>query len=230
VNTVPAVVVTVATVCHAAAIAISGLPFLYNEKVNSEKQAPDNPEPLKKCSDCKEEKPLGEYYLRRGPRTSYWYPNSHCKACTALRKRLWEQNNRETAPLRFRKSQLKRYNLTLADYDDLLAAQGGVCAICKTSKPGGKGQFRVDHDHACCPERMRSCGKCIRGLLCNYCNLHLAGKDPQRLRAALKYLENFRRSQDVAAGRTPVSWRSKKRSPVAGSPRAPWAYVPERLF
>lgn len=109
----------------------------------------------------------------------------------------WVVGNPDKAAVRYRKSQLKRYNLTLEGYAVLLAAQGGVCAICKTSEPGGKGNFRIDHDHACCPERMRSCGKCIRGLLCNYCNLHLAGENPRRLRAALKYLENFDRARSA---------------------------------
>jgi hypothetical protein len=29
----------------------------------------------------------------------------------------------------------------------------------------------VDHDHACCQKKNRSCGKCIRGLLCHTCNI-----------------------------------------------------------
>lgn len=32
--------------------------------------------------------------------------------------------------------------------------------------------IRVDHDHKCCPGR-KSCGRCIRGLLCDSCNLDL---------------------------------------------------------
>jgi hypothetical protein len=48
----------------------------------------------------------------------------------------------------------------------------------------------VDHDHACCPGR-KSCGKCVRGLLCNGCNaaLGLAAEDPKVLRTLADYIE-----------------------------------------
>ena len=156
-----------------------------------------NVAPLKLCRDCLEEKPLDNFRKRNGGRKG-WI--SYCNPCFNIRARRWKQENPEKAAARFREATLRRYNLTPADYDAMLAAQGGVCAICKTSEPGGKGRFRVDHDHACCPERMRSCGKCIRGLLCNYCNLHLAGENPRRLRAALAYLENFRHRSAVQGG------------------------------
>ena len=45
--------------------------------------------------------------------------------------------------------------------------------MCGTPEPGGHGTWNVDHDHACCPEGGRSCGKCIRGLLCMECNKYL---------------------------------------------------------
>jgi hypothetical protein len=47
------------------------------------------------------------------------------------------------------------FGITQADYDDLLARQGGGCAIC--GKPPGKISLHVDHDHGT--------GE-IRGLLC----------------------------------------------------------------
>jgi len=85
------------------------------------------------------------------------------------------------------------YGITRAQYDDLLAAQGGGCAICGTTSPGGgRGarKFYVDHDHSCCSGRT-SCGACVRGLLCNGCNLVLGivKDDVTHLREAIAYLE-----------------------------------------
>lgn len=78
------------------------------------------------------------------------------------------------------------YNMTPEDYADMLEAQGGVCAIC--SEPSDK-NLHVDHDHACCPGR-KSCGKCVRGLLCGSCN-NMLGKierKPEILNRASRYL------------------------------------------
>ena len=86
---------------------------------------------------------------------------------------------------------LNRYGLTRADVAARVAEQGG-CAICKRQEPGGsdyRSGWHVDHDHACCPGE-RSCGKCIRSILCARCNkiLGLAIDDPNVLRAAADYL------------------------------------------
>lgn len=56
----------------------------------------------------------------------------------------------------------KAYGLTPEQYDDMLRAQGGVCAICK--KPPKGNRLHVDH----CHETGR-----IRGLLCVSCNSKL---------------------------------------------------------
>lgn len=59
----------------------------------------------------------------------------------------------------------KKYGLTEADFDALVAAHGGRCAICDTDKPGGRyGRFCVDHCH--------QTGR-IRGILCPQCNMAL---------------------------------------------------------
>ena len=79
-----------------------------------------------------------------------------------------------------------RYNITESDYDRMLLDQGGGCAICG-KKPNHR-RLHVDHDHACCPPK-KSCGKCVRGLLCDYCNTRLrAMEDPVWFSAAQTYL------------------------------------------
>lgn len=58
-----------------------------------------------------------------------------------------------------------RYGITIEEYDTMLAAQAGVCAICKQNPPNGRIlKLAVDHDHAT--------GE-VRGLLCQRCNMAL---------------------------------------------------------
>lgn len=75
----------------------------------------------------------------------------------------------------------KRYGITLQEYDNMLAAQDGVCAIC--GKECRKNMFlSVDHDHET---------GAIRGLLCDDCNNGL-GKffdDVSLLQKAIDYLD-----------------------------------------
>ena len=77
-----------------------------------------------------------------------------------------------------------------------LAAQGGVCAICHTVDTA-KRPWHIDHDHACCPG-IRSCGLCVRAILCGHCNTGIGQMrdDPERMISAAEYILSF---QDVLA-------------------------------
>ena len=81
----------------------------------------------------------------------------------------------------------KKYRLSNEDYNNLLASQGGGCAICGTDscytnpRSGKPVALSVDHCH--------TTGK-IRGVLCKDCNIGLANfKDnPNLLLKAVSYL------------------------------------------
>ena len=84
------------------------------------------------------------------------------------------------------------YNLTPCQFTRMLVEQDGKCAICYTRDPGAK-KWSVDHDHECC-DGPRSCGKCVRSLLCTKRNTGIAmfGDDIVRLKGAIAYLEEHR--------------------------------------
>lgn len=66
---------------------------------------------------------------------------------------------------------LRTYGISSAQFRSLLESQGGSCPICGVDTPGGTG-WHVDHDHSCCPG-VRSCGECLRAILCHSCNIGL---------------------------------------------------------
>jgi hypothetical protein len=91
--------------------------------------------------------------------------------------------------------QLRQFGLTQDKYDALWMAQRGRCGGCgRVMLPWGhqSESVTVDHDHRCCPGN-KSCGKCVRGLLCRNCNITngLQKDDPARLRGLAAYLENW---------------------------------------
>jgi hypothetical protein len=83
----------------------------------------------------------------------------------------------------------KKYKLTRQMYLDLLEQQGGTCAIC--NNPPKKNWLAVDHDHACCPG-IKSCGDCVRGLLCGSCNSFL-GRVRENPETLIAYLKKYAR-------------------------------------
>lgn len=73
----------------------------------------------------------------------------------------------------------QQYDLTPEQYDALLQAQGGGCAVCHQPPVGTR--LNVDHSH--------TTGQ-VRGLLCRRCNLGIGmfDDDKQRLAASILYL------------------------------------------
>lgn len=97
------------------------------------------------------------------------------------------------------------HGITFELYEQLYEKQRGCCAICSkaivraytaesTGKRGPKKHGAcVDHDHGCCASK-RSCGRCVRGLLCHHCNIGIAAfRDKQELmRLAVEYVTRWR--------------------------------------
>ena len=77
---------------------------------------------------------------------------------------------------------LFNYGINQEQYEEMLAEQGGSCAICgKTPEEEGR-NLAVDHDH--------KTGE-IFGILCSLCNKILVGRirEPAAFKRAAEYLE-----------------------------------------
>jgi len=175
--------------------------------VRTTQPVPAAPEGQQRCPRCAVTKPLTDFGRNAGRangRTIY------CRICAAAhqRERIAALSSEQLEDFRRRKAlstskfpetrkraRLRVFNMTLEQYEQLLAAQGGLCAICRKpetarNKAGLIADLSVDHDHRCCPEKGTSCGSCIRGLLCARCNNGLGQfqDDPVALAAAISYL------------------------------------------
>lgn len=136
-----------------------------------------------RCSTCRLLKVPAEF--SKNSRTKTGFQNA-CKSCM--------QNYSAGRVVNDHVRNMRRRNffgLTEQDVEQILRQQNGCCAICRTNDPGGRyGTWCVDHDRACCPTS-KSCGNCVRGLLCHHCNWGLGqfSDNPQSLRRAAHYLE-----------------------------------------
>ena len=174
---------------------------------------------MKTCKKCWASKPLDDFYRAAGTRDGH---RGDCKACSSDDKRRryladpeaaiarvkrWQQANPERvnatqrarrakpeAKLRERAGHLMRkYGMTIEQYDGMLEAQGGGCFICGRP-PREDISLHVDHDH--------STGN-VRGILCFCCNNALAdfGEDPEILRKAASYLSWHANQEEVQLAR-----------------------------
>ena len=132
---------------------------------------------MKKCTRCLESKPKTDFCEEKRWRIDGL--QSWCKSCASKSTASWCKRN----PERARELQLKaKYNITIEEYDALFMSQGGLCVICHTPEPGGRGRFHVDHNH--------ETGK-VRSLLCARCNTGIGQfkENPDTMRAAADYVE-----------------------------------------
>lgn len=67
---------------------------------------------------------------------------------------------------------MRRYGITLAEWDALLERQGGHCAFCPATVGFRGGRLLVDHDHET---------GAVRGLLCYRCNTALGWFERHRV-------------------------------------------------
>jgi hypothetical protein len=135
---------------------------------------------MKKCIQCKEDKPLSEFYKNK---STYDGAQKRCKSCDVLRNKQKYQKDPLEAARKRKSLRLKRdFNLTWEQYQELKNKQDNKCDICKVELFEAKNTC-VDHNHIT--------GK-VRGILCQKCNkaLGLFQDSIEKLNAAVKYLSH----------------------------------------
>lgn len=119
-------------------------------------------------------KPQREYYARNREKRNRYQREYRAKNAEREKQKMAEYRA-SGRPEELRK--MRQYGITEDEYQVMLKAQGGRCAICDAPMEGP----HIDHDH--------QSGK-VRGLLCFSCNTGLGhlGDDRDRLLGALTYL------------------------------------------
>ncbi|MCK5615807.1 endonuclease VII domain-containing protein [Candidatus Pacearchaeota archaeon] len=158
----------------------------------------------KRCSCCKTEKPLIDFYGNKSKPDGL---SCDCKICSKRYHEIYRVKNREKLNEKDRKRYkgckkhplsptdklikkdyyLKRtYGVTLKQYDKMFEDQNGVCAICGRAEirtyKGVPTRLAVDHNH--------KTGK-VRALLCSNCNQSL-GIYENRKKEFEDYLRSFK--------------------------------------
>ena len=103
------------------------------------------------------------------------YHAEHREEHCAYNKKHYAEHREEARAIAL----MRNYGITIEEYDNMFAAQNGICAIC--GKPQNGKRLFVDHNH----ETDK-----VRGLLCQNCNIALGhmGDDAQLLIKAIDYL------------------------------------------
>ncbi len=129
----------------------------------------------RRCNRCGETKSVDEFPKRNNRRSGV---QSQCKSCCAAQLREYNASP-EGRSVRY----MREYGVDVVWFKDTLDRQGGCCACCGTPAPDDIFEMVLDHDHET---------GVARGILCRLCNVGIGSfrDDPDRLRAAAKYLRN----------------------------------------
>jgi len=132
------------------------------------------------CRVCYRQQARKYYLSDKGKKKrAEWYQKNKAKV-SALRKARGTSRSPAFKEYRRKWALRTRYGITLEEYERLVEAQSGACAIC-SAKHSKERPLNVDHCH--------STGK-IRGLLCASCNPGLANfrDNPKALEKAADYI------------------------------------------
>lgn len=161
---------------------------LFVKRSQKGKNTERNSDGEKRCTTCK--KWMHEDNFGISDR-SYDGLRSECSSCRS-------QKHASVTDARKMELRERRFNLPEGWFEKTLASQDGVCGACRTADWGAKGPS-IDHDHSCCPGN-NSCGKCVRGILCGFCNLGLglAKESSDNLNSMIEYLQKWQTTKGVA--------------------------------
>ena len=136
------------------------------------------------CLCCEE--PFS-YPRQAGARRRYCFSESCNRERRRAARNAWASRNPDAHRRLQRGTHLRqRFGISLAQYEEMLAAQGGVCAVCGCEPSDERwGVLAVDHCHET---------GAIRALCCLGCNTGMGNfrDDPERLRKAAAYLDAHR--------------------------------------
>lgn len=165
------------------------------------------------CKKCKKDKEESEFHRHKASKTGFfslckecncsrnrkWQKNNRDKVnftkqkwralnknhCKIYRKEYHEKNKTHILKQRRERHYVRKYGISIQDYDALVKAQNGLCAICNLPGNGKYQKLHVDHCH--------KTGK-FRALLCVNCNRGLGyfQDNSECLKKAANYIDKFK--------------------------------------
>jgi hypothetical protein len=138
---------------------------------------------IKKCSTCKIEKPLEEFYKSKN---ETYGRHARCTACVKARTLSDSAKELKNA---YNRARSRKYGtgFTQKEFEEKLEEQGGVCAICGADKPTSK-SLHADHCHET---------KMKRGVLCQKCNMAIGlfSDNTELMEKAIMYINQYKTNE-----------------------------------